>query len=195
MDVKSVFLNDFIKEEVYVEQPPRFEDHKHPDHVFKLTKALYGLKQAPRAWYECLSSFLLQNNFKRGKVDTTLFIKNTDTDMIIVQIYVDDIVFGATNPILCKEFEHLMQGEFEMSMVGELSYFLGLHIRQMDEGIFINQTKYVKDLLKKYGLEGCKKISTPMATSKKKFMWSSHQNLKIISTLTMCSSSPKLFTV
>ena len=87
--------------------------------------------------------------------------------MIIVQIYVDDIIFGATNPNLCKKFEHLMQGEFEMSMVGELRYFLGLHIRQMDEGIFINQVKYVKDLLKKFGLEGCKKISTPMATSTK----------------------------
>ena len=87
--------------------------------------------------------------------------------MIIVQIYVDDIVFGATNPNLCKEFEHLMQGEFEMSMVGELSYFLELHIRQMDEGIFINQVKYMKLLLKKYDLEGCKKISTPMATSTK----------------------------
>ena len=129
MDVKSAFLNWYIKEEVFVEQPPGFKDHKYPDHVFKLTKALYGLKQAPRAWYECLSSFLLQNNFKRGKVDTTLFIKNTDTDMIIVQIYVDDIIFGATNPNLCKEFKHLMQGEFEMSMVGELSYFLRLHIR------------------------------------------------------------------
>ena len=149
MDVKSAFLNGFIKEEVYVEQPPGFDDHKHPDHVFKLTKALYGLKKAPRAWYERLNSFLLQNNFKRGKVDTTLFIKNTDTDMIIIQIYVDDIIFGTTNSNLCKELEHLMQEKFEMSMVSELSYFLGLHIRQMDEGIFINQAKYVKDLLKK----------------------------------------------
>ena len=87
--------------------------------------------------------------------------------MIIIQIYIDDIVFGATNPHLCKEFEQLMQGEFEMSMVGELSYFLGLHIRQMKEGIFINQAKYVKYLLKKYGFEGCKKIFTPMATSTK----------------------------
>ena len=167
MDVKSAFLNGYIKEEVYVKQPPKFEDYKFPHHVFKLTKALYNLKQTPRAWYECLNSFLLQNNFKRGKVDTTLFIKNTDTDMIIIHIYVDDIIFSATNLNLCKEFEHLMQGEFKMSMVGELSYFLRLHIRQMDEGIFINQAKYVKDLRKKYGLEGCKKISTPMATSTK----------------------------
>ena len=100
-------------------------------------------------------------------MDTTLFIKHTDSDMIIVQMYVDDIIFGATNPILCKKFEQLMQGEFEMSMVGELSYFLRLHIKQMEEGIFINQAKYVKDSLKKYGMEGCKKISTPMATSTK----------------------------
>ena len=108
MDVKSTFLNGFIKEEVYVEQPPGFEDYKHPDHVSKLTKAIYGLKQALRAWYEHLNSFLLHNNFMRCKVDTILFIKNTDTDMIIIQIYVDDIIFGATNPNLCKEFEHLM---------------------------------------------------------------------------------------
>ena len=84
MDVKSAFLNGIIKEEVYVEQPPGFEDHKYLNHVFKLSKVLYGLKQAPRAWYERLSSFLLSNHFKRGKVDTTLFIKNIDSDMIIV---------------------------------------------------------------------------------------------------------------
>ena len=105
MDVKSAIFNGYIKEKVYVEQLLGFEDHKYLDHVFKLTKTLYGLKQAPRAWYERLSSFLLHNNFKRGKVDTTLFIKNIDTDMIIIQIYVDDIVFGATNPHLCKKFE------------------------------------------------------------------------------------------
>ena len=93
MDVKSAFINGYIKEEVYVEQPPGFEDHKYPDHVFKLSKALYRLKQTPRAWYEYLSSFLLHNNFKRDKVDTTLFTKNTDTDMIIIQIYVDEIIF------------------------------------------------------------------------------------------------------
>ena len=105
MDVKSTFFNGFIKEEVYVEQPPRFEDHKYPDYIFKLSKALYGFKQAPRAWYEHLSSFLLENHFQRDKVDTTLFIKHIDSDMIIVQIYIDDIVFGATHLILCKEFE------------------------------------------------------------------------------------------
>ena len=97
----------------------------------------------------------------------TLFIKNTDSDMIIVQIYVDDIIFSATNPNLCKKFDQLMQEEFEMSMVGELSYFIGLPIKQLEDDIFINQVKYVRDLLKKYDLEGCKKLSTPMATSTK----------------------------
>ena len=97
MDVKSVFLNGFINEEVFVEQPPGFESFNFPNHVFKLKKALYGLKQAPRAWYERLVKFLISSGFKMGKIDTTLFIKPKDKDMLIVQIYVDDIIFGATN--------------------------------------------------------------------------------------------------
>ena len=123
MDVKSAFLNGFIKEEVYVKQPPGFEDPKFPNHVFKLSKALYGLKQAPRSWYERLSSFLVSKEFRRGKIDNTLFLKEKKNDILIVQIYVDDIVFGSTNIHLCREFEALMQGEFEMSMMGELSFF------------------------------------------------------------------------
>ena len=104
MDVKSVFLNGYITEEVYVAQPPGFENHDFPNHVFKLTKALYGLKQAPRAWYERLSNFLNKNGFARGKIDNTLFIKVKNKDMLIVQIYVDDIIFGATNENMCKEY-------------------------------------------------------------------------------------------
>ena len=91
-------------EEVYVKQPPGFENDKYPNHVYKLRKALYGLKQAPRAWYERLSKFLLENGFSMGKVDTTLFIKHHKNKILIVQIYVDDIIFGATNEFLCKEF-------------------------------------------------------------------------------------------
>ena len=90
MDVKSSFLNGFINEEVYVKQPLSFENHHFPNHVFKLSKALYGLKQAPRAWYERLSKFLIENGFNRGKVDTTLFIKVKEHDILVVQIYVDD---------------------------------------------------------------------------------------------------------
>ena len=125
MDVKSAFLNGFLNEEVYVKQPFRFEKEETPNHVLKLTKALYGLKQALRAWYERLSKFLLENNFIRGKVDITLFVINVKNDILLVQIYVDDIIFGSTNEILCKEFSNLMKGEFEMSMMGELAFFLG----------------------------------------------------------------------
>ena len=104
MDVKSAFVNGYIDEEVYVSQPPGFEDHKHPDHVFKLKKALYGLKQAPRQWYERLSNFLLSHDYERGKTDKTLFIKKACSDIILVQIYVDDIIFESTNKNLCEQF-------------------------------------------------------------------------------------------
>ena len=165
MDVKSAFLNGFIKEEVYVEQPPGFEDHIKSDYVFKLNKALYGLKQAPRAWYERLSMFLISKGFNRGKVDTTLFLKTIDNDILVVQIYVDDIIFGSTKELLCQEFAENMQAEFEMSMMGELTFFLGLQIKQTKEGIFIHQGKYTKQILKKFGYDGCKKAATPMSTS------------------------------
>jgi hypothetical protein len=102
MDVKSAFLNGPIKEEVYVEQPPGFEDDRYPDHVYKLSKALYGLKQAPRAWYECLRDFLISNAFKVGKADPTLFTKTCNDDLFVCQIYVDDIIFGSTNKSLVR---------------------------------------------------------------------------------------------
>jgi len=120
MDVKSVFLNDFIEENMYVKQPPRFEDHTLPDHVFKLKKALYGLKQTLRAWSDRQSFFLLENGFMRGKVDITLLRREVSKYFIIVQIYVDDVIFGATNESLCNDFSYLMKNEFEMSLMGEL---------------------------------------------------------------------------
>ena len=109
MDVKSDFLNGLIQEEVYVEQPPGFEIPDKPNNVCKLQKALYGLKQAPRAWNERLSNFLLEKDFSRGKVNTTLFIKRKHNDILLVRIYVDDIIFGSTNDSLCKEFSLDMQ--------------------------------------------------------------------------------------
>jgi hypothetical protein len=108
MDVKSAFLNGPIKEEVYVEQPPDFEDSEYPNHVYKLSKALYGLKQAPRAWYECLRYFLITNGFKVRKVDPTLFTKTIAKDLFVCQIYVDDIIFGSTNKSTCEEFSRIM---------------------------------------------------------------------------------------
>ena len=109
MDVKSAFLNDFIEEEVYIEQPPGFVDPIYPDFVFKLDKALYSLKQVPRAWYERLSTFRISNGFVKDKIDITLFTKHVDSYILIVQIHVDDIIFGFTNEKLYKEFESCMK--------------------------------------------------------------------------------------
>jgi hypothetical protein len=143
MDVKSAFLNDGpIKEEVYVEQPPGFEDSEYPNHVYKLSKALYGLKQAPRTWYECLQDFFITNGFKVGKVDPTLFTETIAKDLFICLIYVDDIIFGSTNKSTCEEFSRIMIHKFEMSMMGELKYFLGFLSHPVLEGI-PNATMYV----------------------------------------------------
>ncbi|KAK0575613.1 hypothetical protein LWI29_003738 [Acer saccharum] len=144
MDVKSAFLNGFLQEEVFVEQPKGFMDAHHPNHVYRLKKALYGLKQAPRAWYERLTQFLVDNNYTRGSVDKTLFIKRDNDELFIAQIYVDDIVFGSTNNTKVQQFVDVMSLEFEMSLVGELSYFLGLQIRQMHDGIFITQANMLR---------------------------------------------------
>ncbi|KAJ9552305.1 hypothetical protein OSB04_016350 [Centaurea solstitialis] len=166
MDVKSAFLYGTIDEEVYVSQPPGFEDPKYPDKVYKLRKALYGLHQAPRAWYDTLSSYLLENKFERGVIDKTLFIKRTKTDMLLVQIYVDDIIFGSTRDDMCKEFEELMHKKFKMSSMGELTFFLGLQVKQKVDGIFINRSKYVASMLQKFGLNDAKPASTSMETHK-----------------------------
>jgi hypothetical protein len=165
MDVKSAFLNGPIKEEVYVEQPPGFEDSEYPNHVYRLSKALYGLKQAPRAWYECLRDFLITNGFKVGKADPTLFIKTLANDLFVCQIYVDDIIFGPTNESTCEEFSRIMTQKFEMSMMGELKYFLGFQVKQLQEGTFISQMKYIQDILAKFGMKDAKPIKTPMGTN------------------------------
>jgi hypothetical protein len=165
MDVKSAFLNGPIKEEVYVEQPPGFEDREYPNHVYKLSKALYGLKQAPRAWYECLRDFLIINGFKVGKADHTLFTKTIAKDLFVCQIYVDDIIFRSTNKSTCEEFSRIMVQKFEMSMMGELKYFLGFQVKQLQEGTFISQTKYIHDILTKFGMKDAKPIKAPMGTN------------------------------
>jgi hypothetical protein len=165
MDVKSAFLNGPIKEEVYVEQPPGFEDSEYPSHVYKLSKALYGLKQAPRAWYECLRDFFITNGFKVGNADHTPFTKTIAKDKFICQIYVDDIIFGYTNKSSCEEFSRIMIQKFEMSMMGELKYFFGFQIKQLQEGTFICQTKYIQDILNKFGMKNVEPIKTPMGTN------------------------------
>ncbi|KAJ9544470.1 hypothetical protein OSB04_024177 [Centaurea solstitialis] len=150
MDIKNAFLNGKLNEEVYVAHPPNFVDPKFPDH-------------APRAWYDNLSTFLLSKGFERGKIDSTLFLKKYPKHIILLQIYVDDIIFGSTNPKLYEKFELLMKTEYKLSMMGELTYFLGIQIKQSEKGIFINQGKYVHDMLKKFHLTSCTPMKTLMA--------------------------------
>nr|GFA19350.1 putative ribonuclease H-like domain-containing protein [Tanacetum cinerariifolium] len=166
MDVKSAFLYGTIEEKVYVCQPPGFEDLEYPDKVYKVVKALYGLHQAPRAWYETLATYLLENGFQRGTIDQTLFIKKQQKDFLLVQIYVDDIIFGTTNKTLCQSFEKLMKDKFQMSSMGELTFFLGLQVKQKKDGIFISQDKYVAEILRKFGLSEGKSASTPIDAEK-----------------------------
>ncbi|GKB43582.1 putative ribonuclease H-like domain-containing protein, partial [Tanacetum coccineum] len=141
MDVKSAFLYGTIDEEVYVSQPPGFVDPDHPKKVYKVVKALYGLHQAPRAWYATLSTFIEKHGYRRGTIDKTLFIKKDKRDIMLVQVYVDDIIFGSTRKSWCDEFEALMKGRFQMSSMGELIFFLGLQVKQKTDGIFISQDK------------------------------------------------------
>ncbi|GJV22886.1 retrovirus-related pol polyprotein from transposon TNT 1-94 [Tanacetum coccineum] len=147
-------------------QPKGFIDPEFPDHVYRLKKALYGLKQAPRAWYDKLSSFLIQHGFTKGIVDPTLFTRRHGEDILLVQVYVDDIIFGSTNLDFSKRFANLMKNNFEMSMMGELKFFLRLQVHQSPRGIFISQSQYAIELLKKHGLDECVSMSTPMATER-----------------------------
>ena len=151
MDVKTAFLHGDLEQEVFLKQSPGFEDKDFPDHVYPLDKAVYGLKQAPRAWYDTLTEYLLRQGYRRGAIDNTLFIKESGPDIILAQVYVDDIIFGSTDAGLSKEFADVMAQKLEMSMMGELKFFLGLQVRQLPDGIFINQGKYIVDLLKKFG--------------------------------------------
>nr|GEW22807.1 retrovirus-related Pol polyprotein from transposon TNT 1-94 [Tanacetum cinerariifolium] len=167
MDVKTTFLNGNLQEEVYVSQPDEFVDPDNPNHVYKLKKALYGLKQAPRAWYDMLSLFLLSQGFSKGSVDPTLFIRRNGNDLLLVQIYVDDIIFAASTLELCDLFANLMCSKFKMSMMRKISFFLGLQISQNPKGIFINQSKYALESLKKHDFESCDPVDTSMVKKSK----------------------------
>nr|GEY15758.1 retrovirus-related Pol polyprotein from transposon TNT 1-94 [Tanacetum cinerariifolium] len=167
MDVKTAFLNGNLREDVYVSQPDGFVDSINPNHVYKLKKALDGLKQAPRAWYDMLSSFMLSQDFSKGSVDPTLFIRKNGNDLLLLQIYVDDIIFAAPTIELCDLFANLMWSKFKMSMMGKISFFLGLQISQSPRGIFINQSKYALESLKKYGFESCDPVDTLMVEKSK----------------------------
>ncbi|GJZ27958.1 retrovirus-related pol polyprotein from transposon TNT 1-94, partial [Tanacetum coccineum] len=162
MDVKTSFLNGELKEEVYVSQPEGFVDPDHLTHVYHLKKALYGLKKTPRAWYDTLSRFLLDNKFSKGAVDPTLFTRKTGKHILLDQIYVDDIIFASTDPKACDIFSNEMSSKFQMSMMGQMSFFLGLQVSQNHGGIFINQSKFALEILKKFGMDSCDPVDTTM---------------------------------
>ncbi|GKA61445.1 putative ribonuclease H-like domain-containing protein, partial [Tanacetum coccineum] len=162
----ACFLSQEEHKKVYVMYPLGFEDPDFPDRVYKVEIALYGLHQAPRAWYETLSTYLLDNGSQRGTIDKTLFIKRYKGDILMVQVYVDDIIFGSTKKELCNAFEKLMHEKFQMSSMGELTFFLGLQVKQKKDGIFICQDKYVGEILMKFGFTEVKTASTLIETQK-----------------------------
>ncbi|GKB69929.1 retrovirus-related pol polyprotein from transposon TNT 1-94 [Tanacetum coccineum] len=166
MDVKSAFLNGYINEEVYVAQHLGFIDFAKPNHVYRIKKALYGLNQAPKAWYDRLKAFLIKHDYTIRMLDNTLFTKKKNSNLIIIQIY-DNIIFDSTCQELCDDFAKIMHDEFKIRMMGELNFFLGLQIKQLEDGIFFNQSKYIKEMLKKFGLEDSKPMKTPMSTETK----------------------------
>ncbi|GJR70776.1 putative ribonuclease H-like domain-containing protein [Tanacetum coccineum] len=142
-----------------------FEDPYFPEKVYKVEKALYGLHQAPRAWYETLSTYLIENGFRRGTIDKNLFINKDKGDILLVHVYVDDIIFGSIKKSLCDEFEGLMHKRIPMSSMRELTFFLGLQVQQKEDGIFISQDKYAK-ILKKFEFATMKTTNTPIETNK-----------------------------
>nr|GEZ36204.1 retrovirus-related Pol polyprotein from transposon TNT 1-94 [Tanacetum cinerariifolium] len=152
---------------IFLAQPDGFVDPDNPNHVYMLKKALYGLKQAPRAWYDMLYSFMISQDFFKGSVDPTLFIHRNRNDLLLVQIYVNDIIFVASTPELCDVFAKITCSKIKMSMMGKILFFLGLQISQSPRGIFINQSKYALESLKKYGFESCDPADTPMVEKSK----------------------------
>ncbi|GJS91703.1 putative ribonuclease H-like domain-containing protein [Tanacetum coccineum] len=194
-----LFLNGNLREEVYVSQSDGFVDKDNPNHVYKLKKALYGLKQAPRAWYDMLSSFLISQDFSKGSVDPTLFIRRDGKELLLVQIYVDDIIFAAFTPELYDLFSRIMCSKFKMSMMGKILFFLGLQISQSPRGIFINQSKYALESLKKYSFDSCDPVDTPMVEKSKldedkegKAVDTSHYRDMIGTLLYLTASRPSL---
>jgi hypothetical protein len=165
MDVKSAFLNCVIQEEVYVRQPLGFENPKYPDRVYKLSMALYGLRQEPQAWYARLKTFLLEHMYVMGSVYKTLFTLNHGTDFLLIQIYVDDIIFSGSSHTLVSKFQKIMKSELQISMMGELTFFFGIQVKQTKRGTFVHQAKYTNDIMKKFNMAELKSMSTPMSTT------------------------------
>jgi transposase InsO family protein len=168
LDVKSAFLNGVLEEEIYVEQPQGFVVKGNEGKVLRLRKALYGLKQAPRAWYSRIDQYFMDRGFRRSKSEPTLYIKTQGQhDTLIVSLYVDDLIFTGNNMKMIAGFKEDMMNTFEMTDLGLMNYFLGIEVKQQEEGIFICQKKYTEGLLKKFKMNDCKPVATPLVTNEK----------------------------
>eukprot|EP00253_Pinus_taeda_P035427 PITA_35427 len=161
MDVKSAFPNGVLKEEVYIEQPPGYEVEGQEHKVCKLKKALYGLKQAPRAWYNRIDAYLIENGFDKCDGEPTLYIKENDSKILIVVLYVDDLIFSSNDASLIADFNAVMKSEFEITDLGFLRYFLGIEVDQSESGVFISQVKYIEAVLRRFNLQDIKAAVTP----------------------------------
>ncbi len=162
MDVKNAFLHGELQEEVYLDQPPGYEDMSHPNHVCRLRKALYGLKQAPREWHDKIAKCLVTIGFRMLDADHSLYVRKSDEGIVVITIYVDDLIVGGDNE---KEVEHvksLLKQKFDMKDLGELKFFLGIEVIRMPKGIWLLQQQYALDMLSKYGMVGYKPISVPL---------------------------------
>ena len=167
MDVNNAFLNGFLKEEVFMEQPEGFKDSANPEFVCKLKRGLYGLKQAPRTWFERLANYLKIVGFKQSLADALVFIMNGKNDIIIIVLYVDDLIITSSNDGLIYETKMKLSAQFEMKDLGELKYFLGIEVVKCPHGLMLSQRKYMLDMLRQFGMQYCKPIQTPMETSMK----------------------------
>lgn len=165
LDVKSAFLHGELEEDVYVEQPEGFEVDSHS--VYKLRKALYGLKQAPRAWYNRIEGYFMKEGFEKCYCEHTLFLKKEGKEILIVSLYVDDLIYTGTSASLLEKFKSSMMEEFSMSDLGKMRFFLGVEVNQDEDGIFINQQKYAKEVLKRFGMEDCNAVRNPIVPGTK----------------------------
>ena len=168
MDVKSAFLNGYLEEEVYLEQLLGYSVKGQEDKVLKLKKALYGLKQAPRMWNSRINKYFLDNGYLRCPYEHSLYIKvNGHGDILVVCLYVDDLIFTGNCASMFEDLKKAMTQEFEMTDIGLMSYYLGIEVKQSEEGIFISQERYTREILEKFNMMNSKPVATPIETGTK----------------------------
>jgi hypothetical protein len=167
IDIHNAFFHGFLDEEVYMKQPPSFEDPSHPDYIYRLDKSLYGLKQTPQAWFARLSSKLVQLGFLASKADISLFLFNKDDIQIYFLIYVDDIIIISSSPAATDRLLGQLRDDFAMKDLGPLSYFLGIEVRHHSDGLTLTQWKYIHDLLLRTNMLSASGVATPMVPTEK----------------------------